>query len=190
MGILFWIFYRYDFYKQRQIIHNILCMYLTSKLGTQKFLEDSKHEQGRCNPLFEYHWMSFLEEASPSETLEAALVTRGRKKKQEKGTFSFLKSGTFISGFKVCLMILLKISITIKVIIWGDGWRQRVGKLQFANYILSLCNLVKFSSLKKFWQGLDIVQLQREWKEHPRNRYILYSRVLPNSLIRRLPRSQ
>lgn len=75
-------------------------MYLTSKLGTQKFLEDSKHEQGRCNPLFEYHWMSFLDEASPSETLLKALRDQeGRKKKQEKGTFSFLKSGNFYFRF-------------------------------------------------------------------------------------------
>lgn len=67
-------------------------MYLTSKLGTQKFLEDSKHEQGRCNPLFEYHWMSFLDEASPSETLKAALRDQeGRKEETGEGHFLLSK---------------------------------------------------------------------------------------------------
>lgn len=43
------------------------------------------------------------------------------------------------------------------------GEDGRVGKLQFANYVLSLCNLVKFSSLKgNFGKGLNAVQLQRE----------------------------
>ena len=64
-------------------------MYVSYKqVGHTEISWGHKHEQCRCNPLFEYQWMSFLEETSPSETLKAALRDKeGRKEETGEGCF-------------------------------------------------------------------------------------------------------
>lgn len=97
-------------------------------------------------------------------------------------------------------MISFKISLTIKAIFWGAGWRWKRWrrKLKFANYcVFFLCNLVKVSSLKRnSAKGLYVVQLQREGRGLPKNftsgnrRSLYSSKVLWNVWVCLLSGSQ